>query len=96
MGVILERLVTAPKFTRILLWSMNCKLVIVYGKSSCSSKVTVLLTTLETAVFVICPNMSRQRIERLERIGTGTTIPLGQAAMLIAVMDLQLMPKQNK
>ena len=75
---------------------MNRKLVLFNSNSSGSGKVTALLTTLESTAFVIAPNVSRQRFAQLERLGAMTTAPLGQAAMLIAVMVLQLMPKQNK
>ena len=74
---------------------MNGFLVILHGNSGSSAKVAAMLATLETAMFVILPNVSRQRIERLEGLGAMTTAPLGQATMLIAAMVPQLMPKQK-
>ena len=70
-------------------------LVIEDSNSSGSGKVTVLLTTLEATLFVILHLVLIQRKVRLERLGTVTTSQLGQTAMLVVNMGLQLITKQK-
>ena len=79
---------------RILLWSVN-KPVMLHGNLSGSGKMTVLLTTLEETVFVIVPNMITERPVRFKRLGTVTTAPFGQVAMLIVNVSLQLITRQK-
>ena len=93
--VLLVRLVTSVILARILLWSMNGILVNLHENSSGSGKVTVLLTTLEATVLVILPTVARQRVIRFKRVGTVTTAPFGQLAMLIVNVSLQLITRQK-
>ena len=72
------------------------KLVNLYGNSSGGGKVAALLATLEATVFVIEPKVRTQSLVRLKRLGTVTTIPPVQVAMLITIMTSQLFPKKNK